>query len=193
MNHQISPLAAISMLWALWIVSWMVAAAWSDRAVRRAGARREILYNVVTVIGMVLLFGFYRLRHYHIAVWQVGRRTAWCMVGLAAIGFSFTWWARVHLGRLWSRWVVSKTDHRIIQSGPYALVRHPIYTGISLAMLATAVMFGTLAAYCGALLIILGFYLKARVEERFLKEELGAETYDIYARRVPMLVPFLRI
>lgn len=193
METRISPWAAISILWAIWVLSWVLAAAWSDRAVKRAGARREILYNVITAIGALLLWGSYRQRHYHAAVWPVGRRTAWCMVGVAAIGFSFTWWARVHLGRLWSRWVVRKVDHHIIQSGPYALVRHPIYTGMSLAMVATAVMFGTSFAYLGAALIILGFYLKARIEEKFLREELGAEAYDLYARRVPMLVPFLRI
>ena len=95
--------------------------------------------------------------------------------------------------KVWSRWVVRKADHRIIQTGPYALVRHPIYTGISLAMLATAVMLGTAFSYLGAALFTLSFYLKARLEERFLREELGAEAYDAYARRVPMLVPFLKI
>lgn len=171
----------------------MLAAAWSDRAVKRASSVRQILQNIITVIGVVLLFGFYRQRYYHVAVWQIGRHTAWGMVALATIGFLLTWWARVHLGRLWSRWVVRKADHRIIQTGPYAFVRHPIYTGISLAILATAVMFGTVFAYLGGTFIILSFYIKARLEERFLREELGAEAYDAYAHRVPMLLPFLRI
>jgi len=64
---------------------------------------------------------------------------------------------------------------------------------ISLAILATAVIFGTVFAYLGAVLMVLGFYIKARLEERFLREELGTEVYDAYARRIPMLVPFLRI
>ncbi len=70
-------------------------------------------------------------------------------------------------------------------------MRHPIYTGVSLALIATAVMFGTLFACLGAALIVLSFYMKARLEERFLRDELGAEAYDEYARRVPMLVPFV--
>ena len=169
----------------------MAAAAWSDRTVKRAGWSRQAPYNIITVIGVILLFGF--SRQLSVAVWQVGRPTAWCMVALATIGFSFTWWARVHVGRLWSRWVVRKADHRIIQTGPYAFVRHPIYAGISLAILATIVILGTAFAYLAAALIILSFHIKARLEERFLREELGAEAYEAYARRVPMLVPFLRI
>lgn len=171
----------------------MVAAAWSDRATKRVSLIRQVPYNVVTMIGVILLFGFYRQSHHYLVLWRIGQDTAWCMVALAMVGLSFAWWARIHLGRLWSRWVVRKADHRIIQSGPYALVRHPVYTGISFAILATAVMFGTGFAYLGAALIILSFYIKARLEEEFLRKELDAEAYDAYARRVPMLVPFLRI
>ena len=183
---------AVSFLWVVWVVSWMVAATWSDRTLKRAGSIRQAPYNIITVIGVVLLFGFYRQRHSDATIWHVGRSTAWSMVGVATIGLAFAWWARIHLGRLWSRWVVRKADHSIIQTGPYAFVRHPIYTGISLALLAMAVIFETAFAYAGAVLIILSFYIKARLEERFLREELGAEAYDAYAKRVPMLVPFVR-
>ena len=77
----------------------------------------------------------------------------------------------------------------MIDTGPYALVRHPIYTGIILAIAATALQNGTAAGFLGAGLIIAGFYSKARLEERFLREQLGEENYGAYARRVPMLVP----
>ncbi len=184
---------AVSFLWVVWIVSWTVAATWSDRTLKHAGSIRQAPYSIITLIGVVLLFSFYRQRLYHATIWQVGRSTAWSMVGVATIGLAFTWWARIHLGRLWSRWVVRKADHRIIQTGPYALVRHPIYTGISLAFLATAVIFETAFAYAYAALIVLSFYVKARLEERFLREELGAEAYDSYAKRVPMLVPFVKL
>ncbi|HWF37644.1 MAG TPA: isoprenylcysteine carboxylmethyltransferase family protein [Candidatus Acidoferrales bacterium] len=117
---------------------------------------------------------------------------AWCLFALALAGLCFTWWARLHLGRLWSRWVVRKEHHRVVQSGPYALVRHPIYTGVSLALIATAMLAGNFFACLGAALMVLSFYMKARLEERFLRDQLGATIYDEYARRVPMLVPFSR-
>jgi protein-S-isoprenylcysteine O-methyltransferase Ste14 len=71
------------------------------------------------------------------------------------------------------------------------MVRHPIYTGLILALLATAPAEGTVTALIGAALIIFGIWLKASSEERFLMEELGPDLYGSYCRRVPMLVPFL--
>jgi protein-S-isoprenylcysteine O-methyltransferase Ste14 len=102
-----------------------------------------------------------------------------------------TWLARIHLGRLWSSAITRKEEHRIVDTGPYAFVRHPIYTGIIIALLATATTEATLAALLGAVLIAFGLYLKARAEERFLMAELDPHDYGSYRRCVPMLVPFL--
>ena len=80
--------------------------------------------------------------------------------------------------------------HRVIDTGPYRLVRHPIYTRIIAASYATAGAKGTLLAFAGASAMTAGWYLKARIEERFLREELGQNAYGNYAARVPMLLPF---
>lgn len=77
-----------------------------------------------------------------------------------------------------------------MDSGPYGIVRHPIYTGLLLAVLATMVAKGTVFGLIGSLVIALGIWMKARLEEQFLRGELGSEAYDSYRRRVPMLVPF---
>jgi protein-S-isoprenylcysteine O-methyltransferase Ste14 len=71
------------------------------------------------------------------------------------------------------------------------MVRHPIYTGLILAILATGAAVATLSALLGALFISFGEWQKARMEEGFLSAELGAEAYGLYRRRVPMIVPFL--
>jgi protein-S-isoprenylcysteine O-methyltransferase Ste14 len=115
------------------------------------------------------------------------------LVAVAMVGFLFTWWARIVLGRLWSSTVSRKEHHHLVDTGPYALVRHPIYTGLMLAAFATAMLRGTVEACIGATVMMLGWYIKARLEEEFLREQLGADTYGAYARRVPMLVPFLRL
>ena len=70
-------------------------------------------------------------------------------------------------------------------------MRHPIYTGLIGATIATATASATATAVVGAMLIVFGMWLKARTEERFLTEELGPEAYAAYQRRVPMLVPFV--
>jgi protein-S-isoprenylcysteine O-methyltransferase Ste14 len=184
---------AISLVWLVWWISWRVAAAWSDRAIKRAGLAHQIPYRLMRIVGIILLFGIYPHGSFQeFPLWQVGRNIAWGMVILAVLGFLFAWWARVYLGRLWSLGVTRKADHRVIDTGPYALVRHPIYTGVILAALATAIVRGTAMACLGATLMIVGWCIKAQLEERFLREQLGPGLYAAYADRVPMVVPFLR-
>ncbi len=102
----------------------------------------------------------------------------------------FCWWARIHLGALWSGRITRKEGHRVVDTGPYRLVRHPIYTGIDTAALALLVVKATPIALAGFVLIVWGYWIKARIEERFLREQLGAADYDAYRARTPMLVPF---
>lgn len=182
---------AFVVLWAGWAVSWLAASGWAAPAEKRAGMAAGAPYRIAIVIGAVLFFipahGYYGWMRFWLVSWNV----AWLCVGLTAAGIAFAWWARLHLGRLWSGAVTKKADHRIVDTGPYAIVRHPIYSGMLLATYATMAAKGTLAAIAGAALITLGIWLKARLEERFLRQELGQDAYDAYARRVAMLVPFL--
>jgi len=189
----VAPDQVAGLVWAAWLVSWMAAAAWSSPAERRPPVRSETLYRLVTVAGAVLLFGLQaRWLGSDVTLWQTGRDVAWALVLVTLCGFLFTWWARITLGRLWSSGVSRKADHHIITAGPYGIVRHPIYSGLLLSVLATAALRGTAAGCVGAALMILGLWIKARVEERFLRRELGEDQYDAYAQQVPMLVPFLR-
>lgn len=178
------------MLWAAWWILWLAAAAWSDRAVKAPATRYHAVYRLLPAVGALLLFGAIRPRSGELVLWRTPDVVAWAMVFVALAGFLFTVWARVTLGRLWSSSVSRKADHHIVDSGPYRLVRHPIYTGIILAAVATAIQRGSLEAWLGAAIMTSGWYVKARLEERFLRDELGAQAYDEYARRVPMLVPF---
>jgi protein-S-isoprenylcysteine O-methyltransferase Ste14 len=91
----------------------------------------------------------------------------------------------------WSSAITRKQEHRLVDTGPYAFVRHPIYTGIIIALLATAATEATMLALLGAVFITGGLWVKARAEERFLSAELGPGAYESCRRRVPMLVPFL--
>ena len=123
-----------------------------------------------------------------LAVWQRWRLRA----GVPCpCWISFTWWARIHLGRFWSNAITHKEGHQVIDTGPYGLVRHPIYTGLIAGMLVTGIAVGTVTAMLGAVLISLGMGLKARMEEGFLTAELGADAYGLYCCRVPMLISFL--
>jgi protein-S-isoprenylcysteine O-methyltransferase Ste14 len=181
---------AMMIVWAVWWILWIAAAVWSDPAVKAPQRRYHVLYRLFPVVGAFLLFGAVRLRSGEITLWHTPDAVSWAMVGVAIAGFLFTWWARIHLGRLWSSSVSRKAEHHIVDTGPYRIVRHPIYTGIILAAVALACQRGTVEAWLGMMVMTLGWYIKARLEERFLRDELGADAYDAYARRVPMLMPF---
>jgi protein-S-isoprenylcysteine O-methyltransferase Ste14 len=184
------PESACYLIWTLWFVSWWSAAQWSSRTASGAGMVEQLPYRLITLVGFVLLFGSRGGRfHGPWRFWILPNEAGWVMTGLCVVGFVFAWWARLHLGKLWSAFVTRKADHHIVDTGPYGMVRHPIYTGLILSALAVAVIKGSVYAIAGFGLATLGFWMKARMEERFLRNELGAEAYDSYRRRVPMLIP----
>ncbi len=182
----------ILVLWVAWLVSWVVAAFWSNRTEKRAGIVVEIVFRILFWASVTLLLAPFSDRHYYAQVqfWHLDAALKWILVALAASGFLFAWWARIHLGRLWSDWLTKKTGHHVVDTGPYRLVRHPIYLGIIFAAFATAIERGTSFALFGAAILAFAFYTKARREERFLRVELGEDAYAAYARKTAMLVPF---
>jgi protein-S-isoprenylcysteine O-methyltransferase Ste14 len=188
----VSPRVAIALIWAGWWASWLAAAAWSARTEKRSSIGSELPSRIIAVIGIVLLFRGGGSRAAMEPLWRLGTAGRWSMVLLTAAGFAFCWWARLHLGRLWSAAITRKQGHHVVDTGPYAWVRHPIYAGVILAAFATAIERGSAIALAGAAIMTIGWYLKARSEERFLRAELGAADYDAYARRVAMLVPLPR-
>lgn len=186
------PALAISVLWIGWAASWMIAAVWSGRTEARASRVSETAYRLTILAGAILFFIPAHGYRGPLRLWHIGWTGAWIAVALTAAGFGLTWWARLHLGRLWSGQVTRKANHHVVESGPYGWVRHPIYTGLLLATFATMAAKGTVLGMAGAALITIGIWMKAKLEERFLRQELGAAAYDDYSRRVPMLVPFLK-
>lgn len=190
-------LIVLFLLWGLWLGSWIIAAFWSGRTVARPDRDREFRYRRFTWPGWILLLSF-PLPGLPLDAnawrpwWTLPIAIEWAMLALVAAGLAFTWWARIHLGRLWSAHLARKEGHHVIDSGPYAHVRHPIYTGLCLAAAATFAIRACPAGALGFAFYLIGYWVKAREEERFLAEELGAEAYESYRRRVPMWLPFAR-
>jgi protein-S-isoprenylcysteine O-methyltransferase Ste14 len=177
--------------WSAFVLSWIGAAFWADRAEKRPARREALLYRTVTVAGVVLLVaGGEQFSRAADRLWSLEPVVDYALVLVVLSGIAFTWWARLYLGRLWSSSVTKKPDHRVVDTGPYAIVRHPIYTGIILACAATAAQLGTALAVAGVLVLWVGFWIKARLEERFLRSQLQEGAYDAYRQKVPMLVPF---
>ena len=112
--------------------------------------------------------------------------------GLAveAIGLFLTIWARRHLGRNWSGEITIKVDHQLIRSGPYKLLRHPIYTGLLTMYAGIAIVTGEWLAIIGFAMVAFAYWRKIRLEEANLKIAFGAE-YDAYRRATWALLPGL--
>jgi protein-S-isoprenylcysteine O-methyltransferase Ste14 len=185
------PSVILEVIWLLWLASWVAASFWSGRTQKRIATLETWTYRAAMIAGGILLVPLTSRVIGEQQIWQVGSGGALLLAAVMLVGLLFTWWARIHLGRLWSSVITRKEDHRIIDTGPYGMVRHPIYTGLILALLATAVAEGTVSGLIGSALVIFGIWLKASSEERFLMAELGPDLYGSYCRRVPMLVPFL--
>jgi len=180
---------AFAVLWAAWLISWTVAAVWASKPQARPPEREERFYWLLTLAGAVLLALKFRTGRGELG-WSNPDWVEWTLLLIAALGLAFTWWARIQLGTLWSGRVTRKADHHIVDTGPYGIVRHPIYTGILVAIYASALLRPGVFGIAGAALLTVSFVVKLRLEERFLMQELGADAYQGYQRRVPMLVPF---
>ena len=185
------PNETFEVIWIGWLTSWVAASFWSGRTAKRATTWETWAYRVAIFAGALLIAPWTAPALGEKQIWEVGSTGAYALVGIMLAGLLLTWLARIHLGRLWSSAITRKEKHRVIDTGPYAFVRHPIYAGIITALIATAVIEATLVALVGATLIALGLWLKARAEERFLMGELGPDAYGSYCRRVPMLIPFM--
>jgi len=187
-----TPTSALFGLLATFILSWIVAALWAGQTIAALPGRAQwTLFAGGLAAVLILAIARALFPALQVRLWEERFAVGWSMVAVSAIGFAWCWWARLHLGNFWSAGVSRKEGHRVVDTGPYGIVRHPIYTGAILAAFAFAVAFAKPFGFLLALLITVFFAYKARVEERFLREELGV-AYDEYRERVAMLLPFLR-
>jgi len=180
----------ILLLWLAWGAYWIVSAVGAKATVRRESLGSRLMTIVPLLVGSALL-GWHAASGGWLGVrlWPPSLTASSIGVAALAAGMAFAVWARVHLGRNWSGQVTVKQGHELIRSGPYAFVRHPIYTGLILAVLGTAIAMGTVAAALGTLIIAASFVLKLRREEVFMRETFPGE-YQRYSARVPALIPF---
>jgi protein-S-isoprenylcysteine O-methyltransferase Ste14 len=185
------PTKLLSMIWLAWVISWVVASFWSGRTKAHVPIRDSWVYWLPIVLGSIMLLPLTQRLLGAKQLYHPGDAGTYLAAIVVVLGIAFTWWGRIHLGRLWSNAITHKEDHRIIDTGPYAVVRHPIYTGQIIALIASGIAIATWTALIGVLLIVFGQWQKARLEERFLRAELGVEAYGAYSRRVPMILPFL--
>jgi protein-S-isoprenylcysteine O-methyltransferase Ste14 len=175
-------------LWLVWLIAWLRTKPTQERA--DVGSR--LLYGLPVILAFYLMFvdnvrfGWLQTRiiPHDVLVDAVA-------VTLTALGAAFAIWARFYIGQNWSSAVSIKVSHQLIRTGPYASVRHPIYSGLLLAMMGTALARGEARGFLAFALLWLAFVIKSRMEEGFMRKTFGAE-YEEYSRATGALVPRVR-
>ena len=171
-------------VWAAFWLYWLVAAFSMKRG--RVPWSRELGIRALIVVVAILLIRLGAFRNHGLGTgpWEAGLGLA-----LLALGLGFAIWARVHIGRNWGTPMTQKDEPELVTSGPYHLVRHPIYSGILVAGIGTAVALSFMWLIVVALAAIYFIY-SAIVEERYLTEQF-TDAYPAYTHSTKMLVPFV--
>jgi protein-S-isoprenylcysteine O-methyltransferase Ste14 len=184
-------LKIISDCWILFAVIWMVAAFWTKQSIYRERGGNLLRYSLPLAVGVYLIFKGPRLSD-PLSFRVIPRIDflAWTGVVLCVGGLLFCIWARFTLGRNWSGVVTFKGGHELITRGPYAIVRHPIYTGILTMLVGTVIVFGHVAGIIALPLVFWGLWIKLRYEEKLMLEKFP-DQYTAYQRRVKRLIPFV--
>ena len=175
--------------WAIWALGWLAMAFFSKSTKRRESPGQRLQHLIPAMLGFFLIF-----RESFGAAWLT--RTIFpdnpvlmfVGVALTILGLLFSVWARLALGSNWSGTVTIKANHQLIRRGPYRFIRHPIYTGMLTALLATAVTQQLLSGLVGFAVVLFALYRKAIREESFLSQEFG-EAFVEHQQHTGMFLP----
>ena len=179
---------------ALWIPLGLYAA-FAILRIRGAKQRQSLFTRLPHVAAMIVAFVLLLERQEHFGL--LDRRflpdsQTWTWVGivLTACGIALAIWARSYLGANWSATITILAGHSLVSTGPYARLRHPIYSGMLLAMAGTALAQGDWRGLLALAIALVAWSIKARKEEAWLQAEFGAQ-FDEHARRTGFLLPRL--
>jgi len=179
--------------WDIFVVVWLIAMFSTKRTVERETGGKRLRYWVLFLLAFWLLFGgVFRHRPHALAQVVLPHSVVLNAIGLVltVFGLALAIWARVTLGGNWSGNVTFKENHELIERGPYAYVRHPIYTAMLLMFLGTALALGTIGGLVGCPILFLSFWIKYRQEEALMIGHFG-DRYLAYKQRVSALIPFV--
>jgi protein-S-isoprenylcysteine O-methyltransferase Ste14 len=178
--------------WIATAVVWILGAFTSKPTVQRQGGAYRWLEFFALFFAYSLLFNRRVFQRGLLGVrWLPDSpAAAWTGLAITTAGAAFAIAARLYIGGNWSSTVTLKQDHKLIRSGPYALVRHPIYTGLIVALAGTAVAIGEVRGLIAVPPAIAAWRHKANTEERLMQQQFGSE-YEDYRHRVKGLIPFV--
>jgi len=197
MNWANSPVYVPAMIlfgcWNLFVLFWLVTALWSKKRIYRQPSAERRAYMLPMLVGILLIAGLVRVvkpLEFLAQPLLNSVAPAWIAAALGVIGVALAIWARVTLGRNWSGVVTLKQDHELVTSGPYAMVRHPIYTALVLMFLGFSLLFDSVSAWLGLAFICYSFWIKLKQEEALMIGQFP-DSYPAYMQRTKRLFPAL--
>ena len=180
-------------LWCAWLVIWLLWAIRAKPAQTREGVSSRLSYMIFTLAAFYMMFrgevpqAWLSTRLFAAKPW-----TEVLAIVVTAAGLGFAAWARAYLGSNWSSAVTVKVEHQLVRSGPYRWVRHPIYSGMILAMLGTALERRQVRGLVAVVLLYAGFKIKGKIEEHAMMATFGPD-YEGYSRTTGAIIPRLRM
>ena len=184
-----TPAICVAASWLLWLLVWLVTARWSATTLVRH--RPSAVHSVLLWGGVALVFVPFRgLAVSALPLFPSVPWAKWVGVATVGAGLVFACWARARLGPFWSADIALKAGHALVRSGPYAVTRHPIYTGLLVGITGTMLVRDTVLALLGVVLVTVAVVVKLSEEERLVTQHFGG-AYETYKAEVPALVPRL--
>ena len=182
----------VAALWLAWGVYWFVAARHVKPAVQSEAAGTRALRLFPLILCVILFVSPRALLPYPLGLRWLPLSWSWYFLGVAlvVVGLALSAWARWHLGSNWSGVISLKQGHDLVRSGPYRLLRHPIYAGLLLAMLGSAIAWGDWRGVLAFALAVVAIVPRIGAEDALMAKTFG-ETYLDYRRRTAAIIPFL--
>jgi protein-S-isoprenylcysteine O-methyltransferase Ste14 len=177
-------------LWSVFLLVWLAAALHPGKSVYRETQASRLSHALPLTAAVALFVPAVSRNLPRLSMRVVPGGLAGIGFAIAAMGIACAIVSRLVLGRFWSNTVSLKHDHRLVQAGPFAWVRHPIYTGVVLAGVGTAMALGTLAGLLGLAIGTAAVLRKMGIEERLLGEHFG-DAHALYRERVKRLIPYI--
>jgi protein-S-isoprenylcysteine O-methyltransferase Ste14 len=180
-----------SLLWLLLAAVWLGSAPFVKPTVQQQSDSSRIAQLAVLTVVFYLLFGSPSTpAWFNQPLMPVTLFLALAGLALVLCGVAFSIWARLTLGENWSASATIKQNHTLVLRGPYRMVRHPIYTGLLIGLLGSALQHGLIRSFAAVLICAVGLWQKLSIEESFMIQRFGHQ-YLAYRKHVSALVPFL--
>jgi len=174
-------------LWAVWLPGYFT----GKKTIQRPNKVSSYLAYAFIILGFVFLFAnkkVFGVPYSQITPHTTALGIIGMIVDLLAVAFAI--WARITLGSNWANMIALKENHQLIQSGPYAIVRHPIYTGFVFATLGISITIGRLTDYLGVFIMLIGMLIRIKDEDALMAKEFTIEHAD-YRKKTKKLIPFI--